>query len=92
MSAWLDADWPAPPGVRALTTLRHGLGVSKPPFDHFNLGARCGDEAEAVAENRRAPVDAPFESVVPAERTPRFFFPAFSLLPEPPGPAVGAAP
>ena len=53
MTAWLDADWPAPPGVRALTTLRHGLGVSQSPFDHFNLGSRCGDDADAVAENRR---------------------------------------
>ena len=53
MMAWLDADWPAPPGVRALTTLRHGAGVSQPPFDAFNLGSRCGDAAEAVAENRR---------------------------------------
>ena len=48
MTAWLDADWPAPPGVRALTTLRHGLGVSQSPFDHFNLGSRCGDDADAV--------------------------------------------
>lgn len=53
MSAWLDADWPAPPGVRALTTLRHGLGVSQAPFDAFNLGARCGDDPAAVLENRR---------------------------------------
>ena len=53
MTAWLDADWPAPPGVRALTTTRHGLGVSQPPFDHFNLGIRCGDDVEAVIENRR---------------------------------------
>ncbi len=53
MRAWLEADWPAPPGVRALTTTRRGLGVSRPPFDDFNLGARCGDEAAAVAENRR---------------------------------------
>jgi YfiH family protein len=53
MSAWLEADWPAPPGVRALTTTRHGLGVSLAPFDAFNLGARCGDDPEAVAENRR---------------------------------------
>ncbi|MDE2406520.1 MAG: peptidoglycan editing factor PgeF [Xanthomonadaceae bacterium] len=53
MTAFLPADWPAPPGVHALTTLRHGLGVSRPPFDAFNLGARCGDEAEAVVENRR---------------------------------------
>ncbi|RYY66025.1 MAG: hypothetical protein EOO24_54445, partial [Comamonadaceae bacterium] len=53
MSAWLDADWPAPPGVRALTTTRHGLGVSQAPFDRFNLGIRCGDAADAVIENRR---------------------------------------
>ncbi len=53
MSAFLRADWPAPPGGQALTTLRHGLGVSAPPFDSFNLGARCGDAPEAVAENRR---------------------------------------
>jgi YfiH family protein len=53
MSAWLHADWPAPPGVRALTTTRHGLGVSQAPFDSFNLGIRCGDDAEAVIENRR---------------------------------------
>ncbi len=54
MSAWIDADWPAPPGVRALTTTRHGLGDSLPPFDHFNLGSRCGDDPTAVAANRRA--------------------------------------
>ncbi|QNN47634.1 peptidoglycan editing factor PgeF [Thermomonas brevis] len=53
MSAFLGADWPAPPGVRALTTTRFGLGMSQPPFDTFNLGSRCGDDAEAVAENRR---------------------------------------
>lgn len=58
MSAWLEADWPAPPRVRALTTTRHGLGVSQAPFDAFNLGARCGDAAEAVAENRRQLVEA----------------------------------
>ena len=53
MTAWLDADWPAPPAVRALTTTRHGLGVSQAPFDSFNLGIRCGDDVEAVIENRR---------------------------------------
>jgi YfiH family protein len=58
VSAWLDADWPAPPGVRALTTTRFGLGVSQPPFDTFNLGARCGDDPAAVAENRRQLVEA----------------------------------
>lgn len=50
--AWIDADWPAPPGVRGLTTLRSGDGVSKPPFDRFNLGLRCGDAPEDAAANR----------------------------------------
>ncbi len=53
MKAWLDADWPAPPGVRALTTLRHGLGSSQAPFDALNLGLRCGDDTATVNENRR---------------------------------------
>lgn len=55
-SVLLRADWPAPPGVRGLTTLRRGLevGESNPPFDRFNLGDRCGDEPAAVAHNREA--------------------------------------
>lgn len=48
----LAADWPAPAGVVAFATLRDGDGVSRSPFDAFNLGARCGDEPAAVAENR----------------------------------------
>jgi len=48
----LPADWPAPPGVRAVTTLRHGAGISQPPFDHFNLGQHSGDTPETVACNR----------------------------------------
>ena len=52
--AVLVADWPAPPGVVAFTTLRHGPGVSAAPFDRFNLGARCGDDPAAVAANRQA--------------------------------------
>ncbi len=51
-AALLEADWPAPPGVRAFTTLRFGAGVSQAPFDTFNMGSRCGDEAEAVQANR----------------------------------------
>lgn len=50
--AWFDADWPAPPGVRALTTLRCGEGVSPPPFDRFNLGLRCGDDPALAQHNR----------------------------------------
>ena len=52
-TAWLDADWPAP--ARAFTTLRHGLGVSAAPFDHFNLGNRVaadGDDPSSVQRNR----------------------------------------
>ncbi|KAF1692000.1 peptidoglycan editing factor PgeF [Pseudoxanthomonas koreensis] len=50
--AFLPAAWPAPPGVVAFTTLRHGAGVSAAPFDTFNLGARCGDDPSVVAANR----------------------------------------
>lgn len=53
-AALLQADWPAPPGVRACTTLRCGAGVSQAPFDRFNLGNRCGDEPAAVEANRAA--------------------------------------
>ncbi|MDQ3038922.1 MAG: peptidoglycan editing factor PgeF [Pseudomonadota bacterium] len=64
MSLVLHADWPAPPGVHALTTLRHGAGVSQPPFDSFNMGMRCGDDAAAVMANRRQLVE---ECVLPSE-------------------------
>ncbi|MCK7593315.1 peptidoglycan editing factor PgeF [Pseudomarimonas salicorniae] len=55
-SVLLRADWPAPPGVVGLSTLRRGLqvGESQPPFDSFNLGDRCGDDPAAVAHNREA--------------------------------------
>ena len=52
---WLQAGWPAPRGVHALTTLRHGAGSSLPPFDHFNLGNRSaaeGDDPAVVEANR----------------------------------------
>jgi len=48
----LTPEWPVPEGVRAAFTLRSG-GVSAPPFESLNLGAHVGDEAAAVAENRR---------------------------------------
>ena len=44
-------DWPAPAVVRAAFTLRQ-RGVSRPPFDSFNIAAHVGDESGAVAENR----------------------------------------
>lgn len=49
--SYLFADWPAPPGVRAVTSLRHG-GVSRAPYDSFNLAEHVGDDAQAVASNR----------------------------------------
>lgn len=57
LAAMLPASWPAPPGVTAFTTLRHGAGGSLPPFDSFNLGnARgpAGDDPALVAANRAA--------------------------------------
>lgn len=56
-SACIVPDWPAPPTVRAAVTTRHVAGASLPPFDGFNLGARCGDDPDAVAANRAALVD-----------------------------------
>lgn len=58
----LRADWPAPPGIGALTTLRHcdGAGISVAPFDSFNLGNHVGDSGDdphAVEANRRALID-----------------------------------
>lgn len=49
---WILPDWPAPRGVHAAVTTRHGPGVSAGPFARFNLGLRSGDVAEAVASNR----------------------------------------
>jgi YfiH family protein len=49
----LHADWPAPPGVVAFTTLRGPAGDSEAPFDRFNLGERSGDDAGTVGANRR---------------------------------------
>jgi len=55
-SLWFEADWPAPPRVRALSTFRGGIGnggMSQAPFGEFNLGDHVGDDPRAVAENRR---------------------------------------
>jgi YfiH family protein len=51
-SGWIRPDWPAPAAIRALTTTRALPGRSQPPFERFNLGARCGDDPAAVAHNR----------------------------------------
>ena len=49
--AWMPADWPAPGHIHAGTTTRPA-GVSRPPFDGFNLAGHVGDDPQAVAENR----------------------------------------
>lgn len=48
---FLRPDWPAPPGVRALITTRHG-GVSAAPYASFNLGSHVGDDPARVGANR----------------------------------------
>lgn len=45
-------DWNVPPRVHALVTTREG-GVSRGAHASLNLGLRCGDEVDAVMENRR---------------------------------------
>jgi polyphenol oxidase len=55
-SLWFEPEWPAPSGVRVLSTLRGesgGGGASQAPYACFNLGDHVGDDALAVAENRR---------------------------------------
>jgi polyphenol oxidase len=49
---WLEANWPAPAGVRVLSSWRAG-GVSGAPYAALNLGTHVGDQASAVLENRR---------------------------------------
>ncbi len=51
INPYIDVEWPAPRGVRAICTTRVG-GVSRGICASFNIGARCGDDAVAVAANR----------------------------------------
>jgi YfiH family protein len=60
---WIEPDWPAPPGVRAVSTTRLG-GVSAGPFRSLNLGDHVGDDPRAVTCNRerlRAALELPEE-------------------------------
>ena len=64
---WFEPEWPAPKGVRVLSTLRGepgGGGASRAPYAYFNLGRNVGDDPLAVAENRRILVR---EAGLPAE-------------------------
>ncbi|MGH8583339.1 MAG: peptidoglycan editing factor PgeF [Gammaproteobacteria bacterium] len=51
MPVLIRPDWPAPAGIRAVSTTRLG-GASLGPYTGLNLGARVGDAPERVAENR----------------------------------------
>ena len=48
---FIEADWPAPEQVAALTTCRDG-GVSQDGFSSFNLANHVDDQAAAVISNR----------------------------------------
>lgn len=48
----IEADWPAPPGLRACVTTRRS-GSSSGPYTACNLGEHVGDEPDHVAANRR---------------------------------------
>ena len=58
-------DWPAPANVRAAVTTRIG-GVSRAPYDSFNIAMHVGDDPFAVSANReslRAALAFPVEPV-----------------------------
>ena len=48
---WVAANWPAPECITAGTTTRTG-GMSKKPFDSFNLALHVGDDTDNVKYNR----------------------------------------
>jgi polyphenol oxidase len=50
---WITPNWPAPAGVRALSTLRTG-GVSVGHYASLNLATHVGDESDAVIRNRES--------------------------------------
>jgi hypothetical protein len=51
--AWIEPDWPAPPRVRVISTLRTG-GGSLGPYASLNLAVHVGDDPATVAGNRRS--------------------------------------
>jgi YfiH family protein len=58
-------DWPAPKNVRAAVTTR-AAGLSRGPYNSFNLATHVGDDPAAVYENRarlRAALALPAEPV-----------------------------
>lgn len=53
----LNAQWPAPKHVFALTTTRSG-GISRSPYDGNNLAFHVGDNEQDVVQNRLALIEA----------------------------------
>lgn len=51
MKSFIYPNWPVPENVHGLTTTRCG-GVSRPPFDQFNLADHVGDNPLSVERNR----------------------------------------
>lgn len=50
--AWIVPDWPAPPNVHAVLTTREQPEPKRSSPFGFNVGTRCGDDSNTVAENR----------------------------------------
>lgn len=49
---WIVPDWPAPPNVHAVLTTREQPERKRSSQFGFNVGTRCGDDPNTVAENR----------------------------------------
>lgn len=49
--SWIEAEWPAPANVHAVTTLRTG-GISEGVYASLNPAAHVGDRQQDVFENR----------------------------------------
>ncbi len=49
---WIEANWQTPAWVRAGTTTRL-QGLSRPPYDNFNLAQHVGDDSRDVEHNRK---------------------------------------
>lgn len=48
---FIHANWPAPSHIKACVTTRSG-GMSRAPYDSFNLAQHVGDDPQAVMHNR----------------------------------------
>jgi YfiH family protein len=56
-TSFLIPNWPAPDTVNAVITLR-GSGISKAPFNSFNLADHVGDDPTAVSANRQQLIES----------------------------------